>query len=372
MKVKLKDIAEFSKGNQINGSDLIDGAEYIYLNGGINPSGKWNDYNVEAGTITISEGGNSCGYVNFINEPFWCGAHCYYLYNIDGNEKYLYYALKSQESRLMRLRSGACMPNIKKSDLGEFYFTYENDLKKQEDIVKKFDNVENCIFLLQEELKKIELLIKSRFIEMFGDPLANPFKWNVKLIEDVVASSKNSLKSGPFGSALKKEYYVKSGYKVYGQEQVISGNFKVGNYYIDEKRYKILENYAIQEGDVLISLVGTYGKLLIMSDNFEPGIINPRLLKITFDKSKVNSIYFKYYFESESLKKALSENTHGGTMAILNLSIVRKLAMPLPPLELQNQFADFVQQVNKSELAVKASLEKLETLKKSLMQQYFG
>lgn len=99
MKVKLKDIASFSKGVQIKGADLLHDAKYVYLNGGIHPSGEWDEYNVDARTVTISEGG---------------GAHCYYLYDIKGNEKYLYYALKSQQDRLMALRSGACMPNIKK------------------------------------------------------------------------------------------------------------------------------------------------------------------------------------------------------------------------------------------------------------------
>lgn len=183
---------------------------------------------------------------------------------------------------------------------------------------------------------------------MFGDPIQNPKGWDMPLIEEAVANEKNALKAGPFGSALKKEYYVTSGYKIYGQEQVISGDCTFGDYYIDEERYKSLENCAVQPGDVLISLVGTYGKLLIMPEVFEPGIINPRLMKITFDQEKVNPYYFKYFFQSESLKKSLSENTHGGTMDILNLGIVRKIKMPLPPLKLQNEFIDFVQQVDKS------------------------
>ena len=117
MKVKLKDITNYSKGVQINGDDLVKEGKYIYLNGGINPSGKWNSSNVSGNTVTISEGGNSSGYVNYISEPFWCGAHCYYLYDGPHNTKYLYYALKSQQARLFAIRSGACMPNIKKSDL---------------------------------------------------------------------------------------------------------------------------------------------------------------------------------------------------------------------------------------------------------------
>ncbi|MEG0597905.1 MAG: restriction endonuclease subunit S [Oscillospiraceae bacterium] len=120
MKVMLKDIAAFSKGQQINGDELFDDAPYAFLNGGINPSGRWPEYNVSANSIAISEGGNSCGYVNYMDAPFWCGAHCYYMFDVKGNTKYLFYVLKSQQERIMRLRSGACMPNIKKRDLAEF------------------------------------------------------------------------------------------------------------------------------------------------------------------------------------------------------------------------------------------------------------
>ena len=109
IKTQLKNIASYSKGEQINGDDLIENGTYDYLNGGIAPSGKWNSYNTPANTVTISEGGNSCGYVNFMNKPFWCGAHCYYLFDTISNAKYLYYALKSQQDRLMKIRSGACI-----------------------------------------------------------------------------------------------------------------------------------------------------------------------------------------------------------------------------------------------------------------------
>ena len=353
MKVKLKDIAEFSKGNQINGSDLIDGAEYIYLNGGINPSGKWNDYNVEAGTITISEGGNSCGYVNFINEPFWCGAHCYYLYNIDGNEKYLYYALKSQESRLMRLRSGAWMPNIKKSDLGEFYFTYENDLKKQEDIVKKFDNVENCIFLLQEELKKIELLIKSRFIEMFGDPVINPMNWKKTVL------GKNAILLN--GRAYKQEELLDSGkYPV----------LRVGNFFSNRGWYysnlELEEDKYCDNGDLLYAWSASFGSQIW---NGGKVIYHYHIWKLIVGEAYNKSFLCKLL---NYVTESLMGKTHGIAMMHLTKSGMEKTQFIVPPIELQNQFVAFVQQVNKSELAVKASLEKLETLKKSLMQQYFG
>ena len=209
-------------------------------------------------------------------------------------------------------------------------------------------------------------------MEMFGDPINNPMKWIVSKIEDIAAQEKNALKAGPFGSALKKEFYVRSGYKIYGQEQVICGDASFGDYYIDEEKYKELKNCAVQAGDILISLVGTYGKTLIMPDNYEAGIINPRLMKITLNKNKVTPIYFKYYFESNALKASMDANTHGGTMGILNLGIIRQMKIQVPPLSLQNQFAAFVEHVDEQKQTVQQSLEKLELMKKALMQEYFG
>ena len=144
-KVKLQDVASFSKGQQINGDELIENGQYEYLNGGINPSGHWKEFNVNGNTVTISEGGNSCGYINYMKFPFWCGAHCYYLYNLKIDSKYLYYALKSQQEKIMKLRSGACMPNIKKSDLGNFELIISTDVNIQNQTVLILENISELI-----------------------------------------------------------------------------------------------------------------------------------------------------------------------------------------------------------------------------------
>lgn len=158
--VKLKDIASYSKGSQINGNNLIENGTYEYLNGGINPSGKWNEYNVDGNTITISEGGNSCGYVNYMIDPFWCGAHCYYLYNLKCPSKYLYYALKGNQSSIMKLRSGACMPNIKKKDLGEFVLSIDLDKNEQDRAIAIFNCLSSIITHRRTQLEKLDLLVK--------------------------------------------------------------------------------------------------------------------------------------------------------------------------------------------------------------------
>jgi type I restriction enzyme S subunit len=124
-----------------------------------------------------------------------------------------------------------------------------------------------------------------------------PVEWIWSNIELVASDEKNSIKAGPFGSALKKEFYVENGYKIYGQEQVIRQNHEYGDYYIDEERYNSLLTCKVQPRDVLISLVGTIGKVLVLPDELEKGIINPRLIKITFNQNLMNPVFFKYYFE---------------------------------------------------------------------------
>ena len=124
--VVLEDIGDVVKGKQINGEFLSESGKYYVMNGGIEPSGFYNDYNVEANTISISEGGNSCGYVQFNACPFWSGGHCYTIQNTTDNVKteYLYQFLKSKESEIMKLRIGSGLPNIQKKDLAKFNLHY--------------------------------------------------------------------------------------------------------------------------------------------------------------------------------------------------------------------------------------------------------
>ena len=120
--IPLSSISNIVKGKQINGDFLAEVGEYYVMNGGTEPSGYYDNYNVEANTISISEGGNSCGYVQFNRMPFWSGGHCYTIQDIvsDVETLYLYHYLKSKEDSIMKLRIGTGLPNIQKKDLAEF------------------------------------------------------------------------------------------------------------------------------------------------------------------------------------------------------------------------------------------------------------
>ena len=121
--LKLGQVAEIVKGKQINGTELLEQGDYYVMNGGTLPSGWLNKYNTEANTISISEGGNSCGYVQYNTSRYWSGGHCYSLRILHPQETldlYLYHFLKWQEENIMALRIGSGLPNIQKKDLLRF------------------------------------------------------------------------------------------------------------------------------------------------------------------------------------------------------------------------------------------------------------
>ena len=368
-KVKLKDIALYSKGKQINKEDLLDDGEYDYLNGGINPSGRTNKTNCEANTITISEGGNSCGYINYMMYPFWCGAHCYYLYNTVENTKYLYYALKSQQNGIQNLRSGACMPNIKKSDLGNLEILFDDDEHEQMRITNILDNLGQIITYRKKELTKLDDLIKARFVEMFGDTIKNPKGYQVHQLSEYITS----LTSGSRGWA---KYCVDDGsewfitIKNVKDSHVILDNMQPVNApdNAEAKRTKV------QEGDLLISITADLGRTGVVTKEIaEHGAyINQHLSCIRMNKEVLNPLFVAHYMESPAGKEQIKAKNQSAVKAGLNFNAINSLKLIVPPMKEQENFINFVNQVDKSKVAVQKALDETKLLFDSLMQKYFG
>lgn len=154
-KVKLGDICNINKGEQLNKNTLSDYGKYYVLNGGIVPSGYTDMWNREKDTISISEGGNSCGFVNFNREKFWSGGHCYTLKNIKNNifHYFLYFCLKNNEYKIMNLRVGSGLPNIQKISLLRFGVLLP-PLEEQKAIAEILSTQDKEIELLQKELEE--------------------------------------------------------------------------------------------------------------------------------------------------------------------------------------------------------------------------
>ena len=312
-------------------------------------------------TVPVVVFGDHTRIVKYVDQPFFIGADGVKILKPKNgvNPLYAFYALKT--AHIDSLGYSRHFKLVK-----ELTFVLPA-LPEQKRIAAELDKICELKKNAETRLEKLDLLVKSRFVEMFGDG-----KYPEVTIESLAAQEKNAFKAGPFGSALKKEFYVESGYKIYGQEQVIAGDVNYGDYYVDEAKYKSLENCKVQEGDVLVSLVGTYGKTLVIPHLFQQGIINPRLIKLTFDKKRILPVYFQHFFSLDSTRDMLDRNCHGCTMGVLNLGIIKALRIPLPPLALQREFAAFVEKVDKLKDVTKKSVEQMDTLYRAKLQEYFG
>jgi type I restriction enzyme S subunit len=165
---KLGDVCSIKKGDQLNKEYLVEDDLYPALNGGIKPSGYTNKYNTNKNTITISEGGNSCGYINFMKTKFWSGGHCYSLKNIveNINNLFLYQILKFKENKIMLLRVGSGLPNIQKRDLDSFKFNLPS-LPEQQKIANFLTTLDKKIENMQIKIEESKIFKKGLLQKMF-------------------------------------------------------------------------------------------------------------------------------------------------------------------------------------------------------------
>ena len=154
--VRLKQLCSIQKGQQLNANTLTKNGKYACLNGGIIPSGYTTKWNTEANTISISEGGNSCGYVNWNNSRFWAGGHCYTLANVKISNSFLYFVLKNKEGHVMNLRVGSGLPNIQRPSLEKLLLKIPSTQKEQQAIAQVLSSCDKEIDLLKQKLTKLE------------------------------------------------------------------------------------------------------------------------------------------------------------------------------------------------------------------------
>lgn len=154
---ELSEIINVIKGVQLNGSELLEDGPYPMINGGVEPSGYTTNFNRNAETITISEGGNSCGYVNFIHQKFWAGGHCYCVVirkNVEIEKDFLYHLLKNSEKAIMAMRVGSGLPNVQSKTLLAMRVSYPADIKEQRAIADTLTAMDDEIAVLQMERDK--------------------------------------------------------------------------------------------------------------------------------------------------------------------------------------------------------------------------
>ena len=285
---------------------------------------------------------------------------------------YLYYFLKSKKSYVTALGRGVAQNNINLSILRNFEVPIPA-LSMQKQIVDVLDKAEKIIEARQKQLQKLDELVKARFVEMFGDPEINSFDWPVCTLKELVSIEPQN------GLYKPQSAYVQdgSGFPIVRIDAFYDG--RITNFSA-LKRLECSESevqrYLLQENDIVINRVNSIeylGKCAHIKGLLEETVFESNMMRLHLDDTVMNAVFATKLLCSQYIyKQIMIRAKKAVNQASINQQDVLSFRMFVPPLELQEQFAAFVEQTDKSKLAIQKSLEKLETLKRALMQKYFG
>lgn len=279
--------------------------------------------------------------------------------------KYLFYFLRLKKEYLNSLGRGATFKEISKSIVESITIPLPPK-STQLSIVSELDKINELIRLKKEQLKDYDNLAQSIFYEMFGDPVENEKEWEVKKIGDLAI-----VKTGPFGSMLHKEDYITDGIPLVNP--IHMKNFKIVpdmEFTISKEKACELENYMLQNNDVVFARRGDIGRCAIVSEIEKGYLCGTGSLFVRFTED-IESVFIMYIIRSESFSKHLVSKAKGATMLNINSNTIADLEIPLPPLPLQHLFAQRIEQIERQKSAVQKSITDLETLLASRMQYWF-
>ena len=369
MRAKLEDVCVRGSSN-LKQSDVIDKTGEYPIYGAAGYIGNVDFYHQDQPYVAVVKDGAGIGRTSlYPAESSVIGTMQYLLPTENVLPEYLCYVVKYMH--LEKYFTGATIPHIYFKDYKKEEFNLDT-LDRQKEIVNILGRIECVISSRQQELQKLDELIKARFVEMFGD-LANPeCSWDKSKLIDV-CTDKDDIKCGPFGTQLNKDEYIESGIAVWEIPQINAAFLINPTHFLTEEKAEQLKAYTIIPGDIAMSRKGTVGKCALFPDNYPDGIIHSDVLRIRVDRKRINPLFMMCQLHfSGSVTRQIELVSSGAIMAGVNVTKLKQIYVHVPPIELQNQFADFVHQVDKSKVAVQKALEKTQLLFDSLMQQYFG
>ena len=345
-KVKLSDICNPKQWKTIPTSDLLDEGYPVYGANGI--IGYYGEYNHENPVVTVTCRGATCGSLNITVPNAYITGNAMCLDDVRGDIEidYLYYCLKNYDFN--NVISGSAQPQITRQGMDKIYISiYSHD--EQSKIVEKLKKVENIINLRKQEIQSLDDLISARFVEMFGDIKLNPNKHQIHKIGELLKSCEVGW-SGNGTQRRKKENEI----AVLKVSAVTKGYFIPSECKVLDDQKNIKKYISPEKGDLIFSRANTremVGATVIVTEDYPDLILPDKLWKIKF-KDTVNVFYMKYVLSSKYIREQFSASSTGTSGSMFNVSMekFKSVEVPVASVKLQNQFADFVCQVNKSKI----------------------
>lgn len=282
---------------------------------------------------------------------------------------YLAYTIQYKKDEIQKIANTAVVPILNKTQFSNIE-VFIPRVEEQQKIAAVLDKVSDLIALRKKQLEKLEELVKACFVEMFGDLRLNKKNW-----ETGVLSNYYSIKGGkriPKGMGYSKNITSHPYLRTTDMKNatILDDDIR----YIDDNVFEHIKNYTVKKGDIYLTNVGVnLGMAGIIPDKYDGANLTENAVKFVPKKQKVhNALFLVYYINSYEIQNYINERKMSVGVPKLAIFRIETIPIKLPPLKLQEQFADFVTKVDKQKLTIQQSLAKLEVLKKALMQQYFG
>ena len=339
----LDKVCIINKGKQLNKNGLYENGKYPVINGGITPSGFWNEYNYNENMITISQGGASAGFVNYQYTKFWAGAHCYVIEkkSKDVVYKYLFHFLKHNEEYLKKSQVGAGIPSVSQKEIYKLKIPLP-PLKVQEEIAKILDKFNE----LENELEN-ELVARKQQYDYYKQKLfTDSTKFKIEHITDIA-----KIKARVGWQRLTRSEYLQEGEYclITGTDFQEDGHINFDScVYVTKERYDMDDNIKVHKDDILITKDGTLGKVAIIEE--EPAkktTLNSGVFRIKVVDSNVDPRYIFHYFTSKDFKDFIENVKTGSTVPHLTQQGLTTLNIPIPSLKEQKRIVAILDKFEK-------------------------
>ena len=282
---------------------------------------------------------------------------------VEINKRYFVYAVQFKLKEMEVKTHGATMKHIVKKDFDSTLIPYPS-LKEQSRIAEIIDSIAKSINMRQKQLQKLDELVKARFVELFGTETELD-KWHCGTVSDVADVC--------VGVVIKPtQYYTDIGIPAFRSLNIGEMCVKDADWvYFTEEGHRRNQKSVVRKNDVLVVRSGAPGTACVASEKYA-GYNAVDIIIAHPDNNKVNSVFLAAFTNMPHGMNQIRAKTGGAAQQHFNVGGYKAMRLIMPPIELQEQFAAFVEQIDKSKLAIQQSLDKLKTLRKSLMQEYYG
>jgi type I restriction enzyme, S subunit len=286
--------------------------------------------------------------------------------------RFLFYLLLHERDHFLRAGRGGTQQNISQEFLKDYEVPLPS-LPEQHKIAALLDQEDRLVRTRRYALELTDTFLPAVFLELFGDPAENPRAFDRVQVEELFADSRNGVKCGPFGSALKKHEHVAAGIPVWTMNNVGANEFiEDGCLFITPQKFEELSAYDAQNGDILISRAGTVGRMAIVRTKYPRSIIHSNIIRLSLNDAKILPIYFVTLMTWFAPRVARLKRGQEDAYTFMSTGSLGELQIPLPPFPLQQKFAALAERVEHLRAVQREALRQADHLFASLLDRAFS